>query len=223
MPNKIQIKRSNVSASPASLEEGELAYSSKAGSKTLFIGTNGGSNIEAIGSVAAVDHASVAHAPSNAQKNSDITKSEIETKLTGQIGTHSHAATSSFQNNLTATVIPTATDDSSKGYSVGSFWIVPTMEETYRCVKDTVGSAVWILTTLSTDELALVAVSGSADDLIDGSLNVAMTVIERNKLAGIAAGADTNNISDADAALLTGGGTNDLHQHDNMPIDGGNF
>jgi len=38
----------------------------------------------------AYDHSQVAHAPSNAQKNSDITKAEIEAKLTGTISTHSH-------------------------------------------------------------------------------------------------------------------------------------
>lgn len=31
------------------------------------------------------------HAPANAQKNSDITKAEIEAKLTGEISTHTHA------------------------------------------------------------------------------------------------------------------------------------
>jgi hypothetical protein len=36
-------------------------------------------------------HISSAHAPSNAQKNSDITKAEIEAKLIGEINTHSHA------------------------------------------------------------------------------------------------------------------------------------
>jgi hypothetical protein len=36
-------------------------------------------------------HVVSAHAPSNAQKNSDITKSEIEIKLTGEISTHTHA------------------------------------------------------------------------------------------------------------------------------------
>jgi hypothetical protein len=36
-------------------------------------------------------HIASAHAPSNAQKNSDILKSEIEAKLTGVISTHSHA------------------------------------------------------------------------------------------------------------------------------------
>lgn len=36
-------------------------------------------------------HVTSQHAPSNAQKNSDILKSEIEAVLTGQISTHTHA------------------------------------------------------------------------------------------------------------------------------------
>lgn len=36
-------------------------------------------------------HVTAQHAPSNAQKNSDILQSEIEAKLTGVISTHSHA------------------------------------------------------------------------------------------------------------------------------------
>ena len=36
-------------------------------------------------------HVTSAHAPSNAQANADITKAEIEAKLTGQISTHAHA------------------------------------------------------------------------------------------------------------------------------------
>jgi hypothetical protein len=39
----------------------------------------------------AYNHSQSDHAPSNAQKNSDITKSEIEAKLTGEISSHSHA------------------------------------------------------------------------------------------------------------------------------------
>jgi len=37
-------------------------------------------------------HVVAAHAPSNAQKNSDITKAEIEAKLTGELSSHTHAA-----------------------------------------------------------------------------------------------------------------------------------
>ena len=40
----------------------------------------------------AYDHSQGAHAPSTAQKNSDITKAEIEAKLTGVISTHTHAS-----------------------------------------------------------------------------------------------------------------------------------
>ncbi|HZJ98632.1 MAG TPA: hypothetical protein VFC79_01415, partial [Tissierellaceae bacterium] len=41
----------------------------------------------------AYDHSQATHAPTNAQKNSDITKGEIEAKLTGLISTHSHTVT----------------------------------------------------------------------------------------------------------------------------------
>lgn len=36
-------------------------------------------------------HVTSSHAPSNAQKNSDILKSEIEAVLTGEIASHTHA------------------------------------------------------------------------------------------------------------------------------------
>ncbi len=39
----------------------------------------------------AYDHSQEPHAPNDAQKNSDITKAEIEAKLIGQIASHSHA------------------------------------------------------------------------------------------------------------------------------------
>ena len=53
---------------------------------------------------AAYQHSQAAHAPSNAQKNSDITKAEIEAKLTGTITSHTHsgdyAAESHTHNHL---------------------------------------------------------------------------------------------------------------------------
>lgn len=41
----------------------------------------------------AYTHSQSSHAPANAQKNSDITKEEIETKLAGTITTHNHSGT----------------------------------------------------------------------------------------------------------------------------------
>ena len=40
----------------------------------------------------AYEHSQSSHAPTNAQKNSDITKSEIEAKLVGEISSHTHDA-----------------------------------------------------------------------------------------------------------------------------------
>lgn len=51
----------------------------------------------------AYTHSQSVHAPSNAQKNSDITKEEIEAKLTGAITSHTH--------NYASTSIATATSD----------------------------------------------------------------------------------------------------------------
>ena len=45
--------------------------------------------------------------------------------------------------NLVATVPPTATDDSSAGYAVGSVWVDTVASRTYMCAKASVGAAVW--------------------------------------------------------------------------------
>lgn len=62
-------------------------------SSTAFRGDHGNT---------AYNHSQAAHAPSNAQKNSDITKAEIEAKLTGNITSHTHSsyATTSVTGSL---------------------------------------------------------------------------------------------------------------------------
>ena len=56
----------------------------------LTLGTGSGNAYRGDYGDAAYQHSLAAHAPSNAQKNSDITKSEIEAKLTGTITSHTH-------------------------------------------------------------------------------------------------------------------------------------
>ena len=57
----------------------------------LTLGTGSGNAYRGDYGDAAYQHSLTAHAPSNAQKNSDITKAEIENKLTGNIDTHTHS------------------------------------------------------------------------------------------------------------------------------------
>ena len=74
-----------------------------------WISTNG---------AAVLAHISSAHAPANAQKNSDITKAEIEAKLTGEITTHTHPVEPAQITITTSVSITTATlDSNSKGQS----------------------------------------------------------------------------------------------------------
>ena len=46
-------------------------------------------------------------------------------------------------NNFSATTIPSVTNDSSAGYSVGSVWINVNTDKAYTCVDATAGAAVW--------------------------------------------------------------------------------
>lgn len=57
----------------------------------LALGTTSGTAHRGDHGSTAYTHSQSSHAPSDAQKNSDITKAEIEAKLTGSITTHTHA------------------------------------------------------------------------------------------------------------------------------------
>ena len=59
-------------------------------SASLALGETSGTAYRGDRGKTAYDHSQATHAPVNAQKNSLITKGEIEAKLTGVIGTHSH-------------------------------------------------------------------------------------------------------------------------------------
>ena len=59
----------------------------------LTLGTGSGNAYRGDYGNTAYTHSQAAHAPSNAQKNSDITKAEIEAKLTGTITSHNHSGT----------------------------------------------------------------------------------------------------------------------------------
>lgn len=61
------------------------------------------------------------------------------------------------QANRDATVAPTVTDDTSKGYVVDSSWIDVTADKAYICLDPTIGAAVWAETTLDAAEVFFVS------------------------------------------------------------------
>lgn len=78
---------------------------SDVGASTLALGITSDTAYRGDRGKTAYEHSQAAHAPVNAQKNSDITKAEIEAKLTGVITTHEHINISG--NSATATKLAT--------------------------------------------------------------------------------------------------------------------
>ncbi|HBJ75675.1 MAG TPA: hypothetical protein DDY86_09300, partial [Syntrophaceae bacterium] len=66
--------------------------------------TGGVNAVTAAQAKTAYSHSQAAHAPSDAQKNSDISKAEIEAKLTGEISSHTHAGGGGGDNFTIQTV-----------------------------------------------------------------------------------------------------------------------
>ena len=65
----------------------------------LALGTTSSTAFRGDQGLIAYNHSQAAHAPANAQKNSDITKAEIEAKLTGAITSHTHNYAASNHNH----------------------------------------------------------------------------------------------------------------------------
>ncbi len=66
-------------------------------------------------------------------------------------------ASSAFLDNYSAIVAPTVNDDDLAGYGPGSKWYNTVGGEVYLCVDNTTGAAVWVLTTLTLDDLGSAA------------------------------------------------------------------
>ena len=83
----------------------------------------------------AYNHSQSAHAPSNAQKNSDITKAEIEAKFTGDITSHNHTSLT----GITSLTFAANSDDS----SIIKITKDSTVSYTDFIMSDDAGSDMW--------------------------------------------------------------------------------
>ena len=101
LPNYPEIKEVDLSGY-ATTSAMEKALVTKADKSEIPTVTNDLTNTLKTNYDSAYVHSQSIHAPVNAQKNSDITKAEIEAKLTGNITTHTHNsyATIDYVNTL---------------------------------------------------------------------------------------------------------------------------
>ena len=101
-------------------------------------------------------------------------------------------------NNLAATVAPAVTNDDTENYVVGSRWMDVTNDDTYTCVDNTTGAAVWVQ-----ENGAGGGGAAAFTDLTDtpGTLGTAGQIAKVN--AGATALEFTNNIVDFGSDGLT--------------------
>lgn len=93
------------------------AYAAASHGTHLTLGTTSTTAFRGDYGNTAYTHSQSTHAPTNAQKNSDITKAEIEAKLTGNITSHTHSAYAAASHG---THVTTATVKSALGTGTGT-------------------------------------------------------------------------------------------------------
>lgn len=119
---------------------------------------------------------------------------------------------SAIKYNHVATTAPTASDDSSAGYAVGSRWIDTTNDLEYVCVDASVGAAVWVETTqqaagglIGGDGIDVTGNTISMDPLANGGLDFsagqARVNLSGNAMTGIANGLLVGNAGTSIAGL----------------------
>ena len=116
-----------------------------------------------------------------------------------------------FLNNLSATTAPTATDDNTKGYSVGSIWINTSTNMPYTCTNSGTGVAVWsqggtgdVVGPSSATDNAITRFDGTTGKLVQNST---VTISDVAVVAGVKTltmtDSTTNTISITPAASTT--------------------
>ena len=77
----------------------------------------------------------------------NVTTNESFICVDSSIGAAIWKSTSNALSNLTATAKPTASNDSTQGYSPSSVWIDTTNNDVYICISSTASNAIWLLIT----------------------------------------------------------------------------
>lgn len=142
------------------------------------------------------------------------------------------ATVAPYVNKLDATSAPTVNNDSTESYSVGSFWLDVSNNETYRCLDATEGAAVWVKTSLTLDELGSLATKSSINNsdwsgtdlaVANGGTGASDASTARSNLSAAASGANTDITSvllSQTGLVVKGGDANALTIKPNETLTG---
>jgi len=176
MANIIKIKRSQVTATPASLAEGELAYSEQ--SDTLFIGTSG-NNVTAIAGQAAMgnDFAKI-----TVSGQSDIVADQSGDSFAFANGTGIAVTTDASTDTVTITnTAPNVTTDLSLGTQTSTTLDINSSDGANVTIPAATTNEAGLLTTTQFDKLAYITVTQSVNlDTIADNEHLALTINSTN-------------------------------------------
>lgn len=175
------------------------AYSDLAGKPAL--GTAAATDIDAYATAVQGGKADTAVQPSQlapvatsgdfASLSGALTESQLDAALAAKVN-------NTLPYKVDANRPPRADDGQDAGWQVGSLWVDIQAGEAYRCVSNVPGSAVWAKTTLTSDELSNVALSGNYADLVGKPTLGTAAATDSNAYATAAQG------SKADTAVQPG-------------------
>jgi hypothetical protein len=83
-------------------------------------------------------------------------------------------------SNLSASIAPTTSNDTSQGYTVGSLWVDVIADVAYTCVDATLGNAVWKANSLVIDDTAANLTETWSSSKINTEIGVNTTAIATN-------------------------------------------
>ena len=144
------------------------------------------------------------------------------------------------KNKIDATVAPADSNDTTEGYSVGSYWVDVTHDTAYICLDATEDNAVWTEITQVSGGSTFVSLSDTTANFTDAGLKIvrvntgadalefvefAATYLEGSPTEDLATKAPTSEWAFDHAAATTGvhgAGANTL-LHSSSTIDGGAF
>jgi hypothetical protein len=200
MANIIKIKRSQVTATPASLAEGELAYSEQ--SDTLFIGTSG-NNVTAIAGQSAMgdDFSKI-----SVSGQSDIEADQSGDTLNFANGTGISITTDAGTDTLTITnSSPNIVTDLSLGTSTSTTLDINSSDGANVTIPAATTNEAGLLTTTQFDKLAYITVTQAVDlDTISDNEHLAASINATNA-NGLSIDASAQEISLAVADSTTTG------------------